>query len=113
LQILTYRAYAETVLETLHRSKFDASLITFPAGETQKTQETVSSLYQSFCAIKLDRSSTVVALGGGITGDLAGFAASTYLRGIKWVVVPTSLLAMADASIGGKTGFDLPQGRTW
>lgn len=103
--------YGDSVLDTLHHSGFDASIITFPAGETHKSLDTVASLYQAFSALKLDRKSTVIALGGGITSDLAGFAASTYLRGVNWVVVPTTLLAMADASIGGKTGFDLPQGK--
>jgi 3-dehydroquinate synthetase len=59
----------------------------------------------------MDRKSTVVALGGGVTGDLAGYAAASYLRGVDWVGVPTTLLAMADSSLGGKTGFDLPQGK--
>jgi 3-dehydroquinate synthase len=59
----------------------------------------------------MDRRSTVIALGGGVIGDLAGFAASTYMRGVNWVCVPTTLLAMVDASLGGKTGFDLPQGK--
>jgi 3-dehydroquinate synthetase len=60
---------------------------------------------------RLERGSTVVALGGGVVGDLAGFAASAYLRGVRWVGVPTSLLSMVDASLGGKTGADLPQGK--
>jgi len=59
----------------------------------------------------LDRKSTVIALGGGVIGDMAGFAASTYMRGIQWISVPTTLLSMVDASLGGKTGFDLPQGK--
>ena len=59
----------------------------------------------------LDRKSTVIALGGGVVGDMAGFAASTYMRGINWIAVPTTLLSMVDASLGGKTGFDLPEGK--
>ena len=69
------------------------------------------TLWQEFLAAGLERGSTVVALGGGVLSDLAGFAAATYLRGIPWVVCPTSLLSMADASLGGKTGADLPQGK--
>jgi 3-dehydroquinate synthase len=68
-------------------------------------------LWKSFLENGLDRKSTVVALGGGVIGDLAGFAASTYMRGINWVAVPTTLLSMVDASLGGKTGFDLPEGK--
>ena len=68
-------------------------------------------LWQEMLKIGLDRKSTVVALGGGVTGDLAGFAASTFIRGINWVGVPTTLLAMVDSSLGGKTGFDLPEGK--
>ena len=82
-----------------------------PEGEQYKTLETVSDLYTQFLAARLDRRSTVVALGGGVVGDLAGFAAATYLRGVHFVQVPASLLAMVDASVGGKTGVDLPQGK--
>jgi 3-dehydroquinate synthase len=68
-------------------------------------------LWKSFLQNGLDRKSTVIALGGGVIGDLAGFAASTYMRGIHWIAVPTTLLSMVDASLGGKTGFDLPEGK--
>lgn len=71
----------------------------------------VSQLWEAFLGAGLERGSSVVALGGGVVGDLAGFAAATYMRGIPWVNVPTSLLAMVDASLGGKTGVDLPQGK--
>ena len=103
--------YGDAVMDVLHKSGYQASLIKFSAGEDNKTLDSVAGLYQGFSTLKLDRKSTVIALGGGITSDLAGFAASTYLRGINWVAVPTTLLAMADASIGGKTGYDLPQGK--
>ena len=82
-----------------------------PAGEGYKNLETVSLLWKSFLQNGLDRKSTVIALGGGVIGDMAGFAASTYMRGINWVAVPTTLLSMVDASLGGKTGFDLPEGK--
>ncbi|MCL4261304.1 MAG: AAA family ATPase, partial [Anaerolineales bacterium] len=85
--------------------------IVIPAGEEHKNLETVSRLWKAFLENGLDRKSVVVALGGGVIGDLAGFAASTYMRGIDWIAVPTTLLAMVDASIGGKTGFDLPEGK--
>ena len=75
--------------------------------------DTVAGLYERFVEAKLDRRSPVIALGGGVVGDVAGFAAATYLRGVPFVQIPTSLLAMVDASVGGKTGVDLPQGKTW
>ena len=103
--------YGETSLEALRLAGYQANLVTIPAGEAHKTLATVASLWQAFLSAGLERRSTVVALGGGVTSDLAGFAAATYLRGVSWVAVPTTLLAMADASLGGKTGFDLPQGK--
>jgi 3-dehydroquinate synthase len=68
-------------------------------------------LWKSFLENGLDRKSTVIALGGGVVSDMAGFAAATYMRGINWICVPTTLLSMVDASVGGKTGFDLPEGK--
>jgi shikimate kinase / 3-dehydroquinate synthase len=88
-----------------------ADWIILPPGEGQKKLESVVLFWERFLEAGLDRKSTVVAVGGGVIGDLAGFAASTYLRGIAWVNIPTSLLAMVDASIGGKTGFNLPEGK--
>ena len=82
-----------------------------PDGEANKTLDTVAGLYERFVEAKLDRRSPVIALGGGVVGDVAGFAAATYLRGVPFVQIPTSLLAMVDASVGGKTGVDLPQGK--
>jgi 3-dehydroquinate synthetase len=79
-----------------------------PAGEEAKTLATVDRLWQD---LRLDRSGTIVALGGGCTTDAAGFAAATYLRGVEWTPVPTSLVAQVDAAIGGKTAIDLPQGK--
>ncbi len=105
------RLHAVRVLGSLQAAGYEAGLTVIPAGEENKTLDTVSSLWNAFLGSGLDRRSTVVALGGGLTGDLAGFAAATYMRGIDWVGLPTSLLAMADASLGGKTGFDLPAGK--
>jgi 3-dehydroquinate synthase len=90
---------------------FNARSVIVPAGEEHKNLETVSLLWKSFLENGLDRKSTVIALGGGVIGDMSGFAAATYMRGINWVAVPTTLLSMVDASIGGKTGFDLPEGK--
>jgi 3-dehydroquinate synthase len=82
-----------------------------PPGEQHKTLDTIRQLYDSFLEHGLDRSGTVVAVGGGVIGDMAGFAAATFMRGLRWVNAPTTLLAMVDASLGGKTGVDLPQGK--
>lgn len=95
-----------------HLGKFGGiKSIVIPAGEEYKNLETVSLLWKAFLENGLDRRSTVIALGGGVVSDLTGFAASTYMRGINWICIPTTLLAMADASLGGKTGFDLPEGK--
>jgi len=87
------------------------TVLTMPAGEPHKTLDTVRDLYDGLLAAGLDRTATIIALGGGVVGDVAGFVAATYLRGVDFVLCPTSLLAMVDASIGGKTGVDLPQGK--
>ncbi len=87
------------------------AVITVPAGEQHKTLEMVRFLYDQLLAVGLDRKGTIVALGGGVVGDMAGFVAATYLRGIDFVQCPTTLLAMVDASVGGKTGVDMPQGK--
>ncbi|HKI52614.1 MAG TPA: bifunctional shikimate kinase/3-dehydroquinate synthase, partial [Anaerolineales bacterium] len=89
----------------------NAKTVIVPAGEEHKNLETVSRLWKSFLENGLDRKSIVIALGGGVIGDMAGFAAATYMRGIDWIGIPTTLLSMVDASLGGKTGFDLPQGK--
>jgi shikimate kinase/3-dehydroquinate synthase len=89
----------------------NATLITVPDGEQFKTLETVRTLYDAFIDAGLDRGSVVVGLGGGVIGDMAGFAAATFLRGVPYIQAPTSLLAMVDASVGGKVGVDLPQGK--
>ncbi|MGB7874768.1 MAG: 3-dehydroquinate synthase [Anaerolineales bacterium] len=103
--------YLERVLRSLDTVGYQASKMAIPAGEVHKNLETVTSLWRGGLEVGLDRKSTIVALGGGVVGDLAGFAAATFLRGCNWVAVPTTLLAMVDASMGGKTGFDLPEGK--
>ena len=103
--------YGPEVLESLRGAGCKAQLLTIPVGEKYKTLETISSLWQGFLKAGLDRKSMVLALGGGVTGDLSGFAASTFMRGIQWVGLPTTLLAMVDSSLGGKTGCDLPEGK--
>ncbi len=110
LIIVTDENVAKFHLEKI-QSALNAKAVIIPAGEEHKTLETISFLWKSFLENGLDRKSTVIALGGGVTGDMAGFAAATYMRGINWIAVPTTLLSMVDASIGGKTGFDLPEGK--
>jgi len=100
--------YGARVLATLRGAGLRATLFTFPAGEWNKTRRTWTELTDAMLAARLGRDGAVVALGGGVTGDLAGFVAATYLRGIPYVQAPTTLLAMIDASIGGKTGVDVP-----
>jgi 3-dehydroquinate synthase len=105
------KLHAESVMVSLRNVGFTSNLLTVPAGEAYKNLETIQQLWHGFLEHGLDRKSTVIALGGGVIGDMAGFAASTYMRGIHWVCVPTTLLSMVDASLGGKTGFDLPEGK--
>lgn len=89
----------------------EAAIIAVPEGESYKTLETVRDLYDQFIDAQLERKAVVVAFGGGVVGDMAGYAAATYLRGVPFVQVPTSLLSMVDSSVGGKVGVDLPQGK--
>jgi 3-dehydroquinate synthase len=103
--------HLERVMTSLNEGHLNPNSLIIPAGEAYKNLEMVSGFWHGFLDNGLDRKSTVIALGGGVIGDMAGFAASTYMRGIEWVAVPTTLLSMVDASIGGKTGFDLPEGK--
>ena len=103
--------YGERAIASLEEAGFDVSHCILPAGEEYKTPETLHNIYDAALAHRLERSSTMVALGGGVVGDMTGFAAATWLRGLNVVQVPTSLLAMVDAAIGGKTGVNHPQGK--
>jgi 3-dehydroquinate synthase len=103
--------YAGQVKSSLQELGYEVHEVWIPPGESNKNLETVSQLWDVFAQARLERKSTVVALGGGVVGDLAGFAAATFLRGVPWVNLPTSLLAMVDASVGGKTGANLTQGK--
>jgi shikimate kinase/3-dehydroquinate synthase len=103
--------HAEKMISVLRSSGFEPKVLTVSSGEAHKNLETINQLWHGFVEAGLDRKSTVIALGGGVTGDMAGFAASTYMRGINWIGVPTTLLSMVDSSLGGKTGFDLPEGK--
>ena len=101
--------YESAVEEVLRKVSSDISVFTFEAGEKNKNLDTVSSLYQTLIQNGLDRKSLLVALGGGVVGDLTGFGAATYLRGIDFIQIPTTLLALVDSSVGGKTGVDYQQ----
>jgi shikimate kinase/3-dehydroquinate synthase len=103
--------YGEQVVVSLQAAGFAPFTCVIPDGEQHKTLDTVRALYDQFLAGDLDRGGMVLALGGGVTGDIAGFAAASFMRGVRFVQVPTTLLAMTDASVGGKTGVDLPQGK--
>lgn len=103
--------YAESVLKSITSSGIRTELMVVPSGERFKTLGTVRKIYDAMLSACIDRNSAVVALGGGVIGDMAGFAAATYMRGIDFYQVPTTLLAQVDASVGGKTGVDLPQGK--
>ena len=106
------RLYGDAAVRRLEESSgLRVERIVFPAGEKSKTLETYGELLRGFAALGLTRTDVAVALGGGVVGDLAGFAAATYMRGIQIVQVPTTLLAMVDSSIGGKTGVDIPEGK--
>lgn len=103
--------YAETVCHSLERAGFTVSTLVFPAGEQSKKADTVLNMVEQMAETGLTREDLVVALGGGVTGDMAGFAAAIYQRGIAFVQIPTTLLSQIDSSVGGKTGVDLPQGK--
>jgi 3-dehydroquinate synthase len=102
---------AKPLLDRLRSHKLSAELITLPAGETAKTMLTVEDLCQQLLAHGFDRQSLLLAVGGGVVGDITGFAAAIFMRGINYVQVPTTLLAQVDSAIGGKTGVDLPAGK--
>jgi 3-dehydroquinate synthase len=105
------RHYGAGALASLQAAELDASSLVIEAGEDQKTPATVALIHDAAFARKLERGSLIVALGGGVVGDMAGFAAASWLRGIAVVQVPTTLLAMVDAAIGGKTGVNHPGGK--
>lgn len=103
--------HLQPVMEALAAAGFHAEQVSVPAGENSKSLDMLSTLWNTFNGYGITRTDLVVALGGGVVGDLAGFAAATYLRGVAIIQAPTSLLAQVDSSIGGKTGIDLPSGK--
>lgn len=107
----TLPLYGERAAASLRAQGITVSLVAIPAGEETKTIDTVAALWSAFLKAGIERGHAVIALGGGVTGDLTGFAAATWLRGVRWIGLPTSLLAMVDSGLGGKTGADLPEGK--
>jgi shikimate kinase / 3-dehydroquinate synthase len=103
--------HGDRVYQSLMLAGFEVLPLNVPAGEESKTLEMASVLYEQLVQGGLERSGAIVALGGGVIGDLSGFVAATYLRGVPWVCCATTLLSMVDASVGGKTGIDLPSGK--
>ncbi|HTB82541.1 MAG TPA: 3-dehydroquinate synthase [Candidatus Sulfotelmatobacter sp.] len=105
------KKFAKAALKSLSASGFEPVLVTIPAGEKSKSLSVVEKCFDTLAKHRLERKSFIVALGGGVVGDLAGFVAASYLRGIPFVQVPTTLLAQVDSSVGGKTGVNLKSGK--
>ncbi len=105
------RLYGKSFIRTMRGAGIPVEGIPFPAGEASKTRRGKAQIEDRMLKLGFGRDSCIVALGGGVTGDLAGFVAATYLRGVPFIQVPTTLLAMVDSSVGGKTGIDLPAGK--
>jgi len=103
--------YGEKFLNNLKDNKFQAKMFLIKAGESYKNLKTLSEIYDVAFEFGLDRNSIIIALGGGIVGDVSGFAAATWLRGIEYIQIPTTLLSMVDSSVGGKTGVNHPKGK--
>ena len=101
--------YLKSVLDAL--ADYETHSVTLPAGEAHKTLNTVSTIYDALIQHRFDRNCTVIALGGGVVGDITGFAAASYQRGVSFIQVPTTLLSQVDSSVGGKTGVNHPQGK--
>ena len=103
--------YSYALLEQLHRAGVEASVVILPAGEETKCAEQLFRLYDAFLDFRLTRADLVIALGGGVVGDITGYAACTYLRGVHFIQVPTTLLAQVDSSVGGKVAINHPRGK--
>ena len=103
--------YGDTVLSSLRNNGFEASSFVFSAGEKSKNLDTVSQMIKAMSQSELTRTDVAIALGGGVTGDMVGFASAIYLRGIDFIQIPTTLLSQVDSSVGGKTGCDTDYGK--
>lgn len=103
--------YADRACASLKGCGFEVEVFTFPHGEASKCSDTLNRIYGFLAMNHYTRSDAIIALGGGVTGDMAGFASATYLRGMDFIQIPTSLLAQVDSSVGGKTAIDIPEGK--
>src|SRR5262245_60350112 len=103
--------HGERLLRSLRRGGFQVGTIVVREGERYKTLATVEKIYRALSRLRANRKTLLIAFGGGVIGDVAGFAAASYLRGLPYVQIPTTLLAQIDSSIGGKTGVNLPSGK--
>lgn len=103
--------YSYTLLEQLHRAGVEASVIILPAGESTKCPEQLAVIYDALLDAHITRADLVIALGGGVVGDISGYAAATYMRGVHFIQVPTTLLAQVDSSVGGKVAVNHPRGK--
>jgi 3-dehydroquinate synthase len=103
--------YLDALVETLEKVGVGVTPIILPDGEAHKNWESLNLIYDALLATRCDRATTIVALGGGVIGDLAGFAAATYQRGVPFIQIPTTLLSQVDSSVGGKTGINHPRGK--
>lgn len=103
--------FADRLLRSLKKAGLEVFLVTFPRGEGSKHLSTIGDLSSKLANLGIDRKDGLIALGGGVTGDITGFLAAIYMRGIPFVQIPTTLLAQVDSSVGGKTGVDIPEGK--
>jgi 3-dehydroquinate synthase len=108
---LVARLYGDVLMTSLKAAGIEADLLTFPHGEANKSLQTIGDLAGKLARLGFDRTDALIGLGGGVTGDITGFLASSYMRGIPFVQIPTTLLAQVDSSVGGKTGVDIPEGK--
>ncbi|MEK7197387.1 MAG: 3-dehydroquinate synthase family protein, partial [Nitrospirota bacterium] len=106
-----FNLYGKKVLTSMKKAGFDVKTVIIPDGEKYKDINTVQKIYGELLKHRLDRKSALIALGGGVIGDITGFVASTYMRGIDYIQIPTTLLAQVDSSVGGKTGVNHKLGK--
>jgi 3-dehydroquinate synthase len=108
---LVANLYGKVLMENLKAAGIIAELLTFPHGEANKTLQTIGDLAGKLARLGFDRKDALIGFGGGVTGDITGFLAASYMRGVPFVQIPTTLLAQVDSSVGGKTGVDIPEGK--
>ncbi|MCD7800496.1 MAG: 3-dehydroquinate synthase [Ruminococcus sp.] len=103
--------YGDVVVESLKCNGFDVCKYVFPNGEHSKCSDNLNNIYDFLCENSITRTDSIIALGGGVVGDITGYASATYLRGVDYIQIPTTLLAQVDSSVGGKTAIDIPAGK--